>query len=81
MDNTNDFDKKLEHLRHDEWRGPLVDVADTMEICLLWFRAQKIEPTADALVAMARLVIERKREIDAENDRLVKEGLSHDDEN
>lgn len=41
-------------------RGPIVDVADTMELCLRWFQFFSIEPTPDALVAMAALILGRE---------------------
>lgn len=40
-------------------RDALIEVADTALGCLEWFRAQKLEPTADAVVAMTRLVLDQ----------------------
>jgi len=47
------------------WKSGLVDVTDTAELCLKWFRAQGIEPTPDALVAMTGLVIQHSASIKA----------------
>jgi hypothetical protein len=38
----------------------LIDVADTAFMCLQWFRAQRVAPTADAIVRMAALILQRE---------------------
>jgi hypothetical protein len=43
------------------WRGPIIDVADTMYVMKLWFETYQIAFTAADLVGATRLVLEQKK--------------------
>jgi hypothetical protein len=43
-----------------KWRGPTIDVADTMYLCKNWFEGYGINYTASDLVGMARLILARE---------------------
>jgi hypothetical protein len=61
---------RFEQLLHDypssagEWKGPLIDVADTFYACKVWFETHMGERpwTGADVAAMARMVFECKRE-------------------
>lgn len=53
------FERYLTQYPKDQ-RQAFIDVADAAFMCLQWFRAQDIEPGADAIVAMAGLVLQRE---------------------
>lgn len=42
------------------WEQPVIDVADTMNTCVKWFRSYDIEPTAADLLEMAKMIINEK---------------------
>lgn len=58
------------------WVGPLVEVADTMDACRVWFETNELPYNNADLVAMTRMVLER---FDAErrrDDELTREANS-----
>jgi hypothetical protein len=63
-DHRNAFEQLLFDTQHDggaqAFRGPLIDVADTMHFCKKWFESQDLAHTGADVVAMAALVLERE---------------------
>lgn len=63
---TNSFEDYLSetqgNLGASRFRGPTIDVADTMYACKRWFEGYAIPFTAADVVAMAALVLQRERE-------------------
>jgi len=45
------------------WRGNIIDVLDTAEICVSWFRAMGIEPSSDAVVHMTDAILRREKKL------------------
>ena len=43
-------------------QGPMIDVADTIETCKLWFDTHKVPYAAADLLVMARMVMKREEE-------------------
>jgi hypothetical protein len=59
MTGHEEFELALKHTPL-PWRGYLIDVLDTAEVCVQWFRARGIEPSGDAVVKMTQLVLKQK---------------------
>lgn len=62
MTHDNKFGNWVNACRQDgagQYIQPAIEVVDTMEALHRWFQDNDIEPTAEALVAGARLVLER----------------------
>ena len=60
----NAFEQLLFDTQHDPgaeaWRGPLIEVADTMHFCTRWFESYGLAHTGADVVAMAALVLKRE---------------------
>jgi hypothetical protein len=63
-DKRSAFEQLLHDTQNDPgahaFRGPLIDVADTMHFCLRWFESHGLAHTGADVVAMAALVLERE---------------------
>lgn len=52
--------KTLDSLECRKFKNAIIDVSDTMRMGLLWFESKGVEPTAQALVDYAKLVMDRE---------------------
>lgn len=59
MTEESEFDRLLK-LCPEPMRRATIDVSDTMWMAMEWFRARRMEPTADAIVQMAALILQRE---------------------
>jgi hypothetical protein len=64
----NEFDQRVTSIMTQtpegrRFQGPMIEVADTLETCKLWFDAHEVPYTAVDLLAMANMVIKREREL------------------
>lgn len=52
------FEEALKHVP-EEWRLPMIEIFDTVEMCSRFLRTIGIEPSSDAVVKMTELVLQR----------------------
>lgn len=58
------FEALLRATPDGDWKQAVVDVADTALLCVAWFGARSLTPTADAIIRMVELVMRRRSELE-----------------
>ena len=80
----NEFESTLGTIKCDEIRGSIITVADTMEICELWFKVKSIEYTANDLTAMTKMILKElkaaKKQAEAANEAEIAWFKNEDEE-